>query len=230
MIKRTPYALFVSIILSSFAASAEDDSSGSIALFNGRNLDGLHIFVANDTVSTSEAWKVENGLLRCTGEGRGYARTTMAYGDYKLRLEWRWPGKEGNSGVMIHIVNGDLLWPKSIEAQLRSGRAGEFASFSDARSNEEIVSRNPNGVSTGRLPRPGPSMENPVGEWNVYEVVAAGETITLLVNGTEVNKLTGVKPSAGMIGFQAEGAAIDFRNIILTPLPPAKDLHAPMPK
>jgi hypothetical protein len=33
-----------------------------------------------------------------------------------------------------------------------------------------------------------------------------------------------------MIAFQAEGAPIDFRNMKLTVLPPAKDLHAPMPK
>jgi hypothetical protein len=41
--------------------------------------------------------------------------------------------------------------------------------------------------------------------------------------------MTGVKPSAGMIAFQAEGTPIDFRNIELTPLPAAKDLNAPMP-
>jgi len=42
--------------------------------------------------------------------------------------------------------------------------------------------------------------------------------------------MTGVTPSGGMIGLQAEGTPIDFRNFTLTPLPPAKDLHAPMPK
>ena len=35
--------------------------------------------------------------------------------------------------------------------------------------------------------------------------------------------------SAGMIGLQSEGTAIDFRNLTLKLLPPAKDLHAPMP-
>jgi hypothetical protein len=42
--------------------------------------------------------------------------------------------------------------------------------------------------------------------------------------------MTGVIPSGGMIGLQSEGSAIEFRNITLTPLPPAKDLHAPMPE
>jgi hypothetical protein len=109
-------------------------------------------------------------------------------------------------------------------------RAGEFATFSDARFKEEIVSRNPTGVSTGRLPKPpGPSSEKPQGEWNVYEITVAGDTITTSVNGQLVNRLSGALPSGGCIGFQSEGTAIDFRNITLTPLPAAKNLNAPMP-
>lgn len=199
-----------------------------IPLFNGRNFDGLHVFTENNA-DPATAWKIEGGMLRALGVGRGYVRTLAAYADYTLRLEWRWPKPPGNSGVMLHLVNGDLIWPKSIEAQLANGRAGEFATFSDARSKEEIVSRNPRGVSTGRLPRPGASAEKPPGEWNQFEIVAEGDTITLIVNGRTVNRMTNVKPSGGMIAFQTEGTAIDFRNITLTPLPPAKDLFAPMP-
>ena len=44
-----------------------------------------------------------------------------------------------------------------------------------------------------------------------------------------VNRMTGILPSGGCIGFQSEGTPIDFRNITLTPLPAAKDLNAPMP-
>jgi hypothetical protein len=200
-----------------------------ISLFNGRNLDGLHLFVEQADVKPDAAWKIEDGLLRATGVGRGYVRTTNAYADYALKVEWRWPKNAGNSGVMIHLVGPDLIWPKCIEAQLATGRAGDFASFGDARSKEEIVSRNPRGVSTGRLAKVGPSAEKPAGEWNTYEIIAAGDTVTLIVNGTRMNRMTGVLPSGGTIGFQSEGTAIDFRNITLTPLPPAKDLFAPMP-
>lgn len=211
-------------------AQADENDPVTIQLFNGRNLDGLHVYLADESIEASKAWAVEEGMLRCTGTSKGYVRTDMPYADYKLSLEWRWPDGQGNSGVMVHVVNPDILWPKCFEAQLRSSRAGDFASFSDARSQEEIVSRNPRGVSTGRLSRPVPSTEKPVGEWNKYEILAQGDTITLFVNGTEVNRMTGVVPSAGMIALQAEGTAIDFRNIELTLLPPAKDLHAPMPK
>lgn len=204
----------------------------TVPLFNGRDLTGLQIFAEAPQTNAAAGWKTEDGLMRCVSTGKGYVRTTTAYADYRLRVEWRWPGKPGNSGVMVNIVGPDVIWPKCIECQLANGHAGDFAFFSDARGAEEIVSRNPSGVSTGRLARnaaAGP-VEKPAGEWNVYEIVVAGDTITASVNGVLVNRLTGVKPSAGMIAFQAEGAAIDFRRIELTPLPTAKELNAPMPR
>jgi hypothetical protein len=201
-----------------------------IPLFNGRDFAGLHIFAEAPSAGPAEGWKIEEGMLRCLGVGRGYVRTTTAYADYRLRLEWRWPAAPGNSGVLLNVVGPDRIWPKSIEAQLAAGRAGDFATFSDARSAEEIVSRNPRGVSTGRLNRtPSSPVEKPPGEWNVYEIVVSGDTLTLSVNGVQVNRMTGVQPSAGMIAFQSEGAPIDFRQIELTPLPAAKNLNAPMP-
>jgi hypothetical protein len=200
-----------------------------LALFNGRNFDGLLIYIEDPNHKPDAVWKIEDGILRCTGVGRGYVRTTAAYSDYRLRLEWRWPVRTGNSGIMINLVGRDLIWPKCIEAQLAVNRAGEFCLFSDARSKEEIVSRNATGVSTGRLPRPpGPTSEKAQGEWNVYEIVVAGDTITTSVNGQLVNRMTSIQPSAGSIGFQCEGTPIDFRNITLTPLPTTKDLNGPI--
>jgi hypothetical protein len=202
-----------------------------IVLFNGRNFDGLHVFAESAGTDATNGWKIEEGMLRCLGLGRGYVRTTSAYADYRLHLEWRWPARAGNSGVLLNIVGRDLIWPKGIEAQLAANRAGDFASFSDARSKEEIVSRNPSGVSTGRLARTAAApVEKPPGEWNSYDIVVSGDTIILTVNGVVVNRMTGVQPSAGMIAFQSEGTPIDFRSIELTPLPAAKNLNAPMPR
>ncbi len=202
-----------------------------ISLFNGRDFEGLHIYAESPTADPAAGWKIEDGMLRGLGVGRGYVRTTTAYADYRLRLEWRWPARAANSGVLLNVVGPDLIWPKCIEAQLAAGRAGDFATFSDARSKEEIVSRNPSGVSTGRLNRTAASpVEKTPGEWNLYEITVSGDTITASVNGVLVNRMTGVQPSAGMIAFQSEGAPIDFRNMELTPLPAAKDLNLPMPR
>jgi hypothetical protein len=222
--------IWATLVAVACAQTADNPPSPTVQLFNGENLDGLHAYSGATSVEPGQMWQVQDGILHATGVGNGYIRTEWPYADYSLHVEWRWPTKPGNSGVLINLVNGDRLWPKGFECQLAHGRAGEFASFDDARSQEEIVSRNPSGVSTGRLLLRVSSAEKPMGEWNAYDIVVAGDTITLSVNGKEVNRMTGVAPSAGMIGLQAEGTPIDFRNVTLTPLPPAKDLHAPMPK
>jgi len=204
------------------------------ALFSGSDLSGWDVYVDGNEVSADEAWTIDHGVLRATAKGQGYVVTDRAYADYILRLDWRWTDGDGggraNSGVLIHVVGPNKIWPKGIEAQLKTGSAGDFASFEDARSDNEIVSRNPSGVSTGRLPRQVPSPEHAVGEWNTYTITARGGELILDVNGTQVNRLTGVVPSGGHIALQSEGYPIEFRNITLEPLPPAKDLHAPMPQ
>jgi hypothetical protein len=65
-----------------------------------------------------------------------------------------------------------------------------------------------------------PTPEKPLGEWNEYDIVVAGDTITLTVNRVEINRVTGTRPTGGVI---------DFRNITLTLLPLFKDLHKPRP-
>ncbi len=211
------------------AQTPPDADFGTIELFNGRDFAGLTVFVGDD--GTAAIARVEDGLLRITGVGRGYVRTNAAFADYKLAFQWRWPAQAGNSGLLFHLVNPDVIWPKGFEMQLKSGNAGDLSSYSDARSKDELVSRNPTGYSTGRLPRQAPAdVEQPVGEWNRCEILAIGDAVIITINGREVNRMTGLVPNAGMIAFQAEGAAIDFRDVKLTVLPPAKDLHAPMPR
>ncbi len=203
---------------------------GTIQLFNGRNLDGLQVFLADPTADPAKTWTVKDGILHATGIPHGYIRTQMAYADYKLHVEWRWPGTAGNSGVVMHVVNRDEIWPKGFEVNMLAGQAGNFAVFWDARSKDESVGRIPDRFSTGRLARRAPeSIEKPLGEWNAFDIVAAGDTITVMVNGVEVNKMTGVTPSAGMIALQSEGVAIEFRNWTLTPLSAQKDLVTPVP-
>ena len=61
-------------------------------------------------------------------------------------------------------------------------------------------------------------LEKPVGEWNRFEVVADGDTLTLWLNGTKVNAIYDVAPTAGQIQIQIEGGEVWFRKIDLMPL------------
>jgi putative membrane-bound dehydrogenase-like protein len=61
-------------------------------------------------------------------------------------------------------------------------------------------------------------LENPLGEWNRMEVICAGDTIRILLNGELVNEATDCHPSSGFIGLQSEFAACLIRRLELHPL------------
>lgn len=61
-------------------------------------------------------------------------------------------------------------------------------------------------------------VESPSGEWTRCEIVARGDTLAYYVNGTLVNRATGLSLTKGKIFFQTEGAEVWYRNIELTPL------------
>ncbi len=61
-------------------------------------------------------------------------------------------------------------------------------------------------------------IENPLGEWNRMEVICAGASIRILINGELVNEVTDCHPSSGFIGLQSEYAACLIRRFELHPL------------
>jgi len=61
-------------------------------------------------------------------------------------------------------------------------------------------------------------VESPLGEWTRYEVICDGDTITNVVNGVIVNHCFDVKPSAGKVLLQSEGAEMFVRRWEIWPL------------
>jgi hypothetical protein len=97
-----------------------------IMLWNGKDFTGWTRFLRDSSADVDDTWSVASGVLRCTGKPAGYMRTKKAYADYHLHVEWRWPEKPGNNGVLVHTTGKDTVWPKSLECQLASGNAGDF--------------------------------------------------------------------------------------------------------
>jgi hypothetical protein len=60
-------------------------------------------------------------------------------------------------------------------------------------------------------------VESPLGEWTKVECVCAGGTITVIVNGTTVNKAYDVFPAAGKILLQSEGFELYVRKFEIAP-------------
>jgi len=84
------------------SAATEQDNE-TIALFNGKDLKGWHIYLKDAGADPKSVWKVQDGAISCTGKPVGFLRTAEEYSDYKLVLEWRWPEKPGNSGVLLRM-------------------------------------------------------------------------------------------------------------------------------
>jgi hypothetical protein len=138
--------------------------------------------------------------------------------NFVLKLEWRWSPvtrKAGNSGVLLRVVGPDKVWPRSVEAQLQSGSAGDFWLIDEARL-VTPADRIDRGTPRHRLRAR--TNEMPIGEWNRYEITCNGDRISLKVNGEVVNEGTGAEEVPGKIALQSEGAEIHFRNIRLTPI------------
>ncbi len=64
-------------------------------------------------------------------------------------------------------------------------------------------------------------VEKPVGEWNLLECIAVGDTLTVLLNGQVVNRCYAMTPRRGRIQIQSESAEISFRRLELLPLEPS---------
>jgi len=200
------------------ALAAPGEPSGEeIRLFNGKDLSGWEHFLVDEEAEMEDVWSVEDGLLICKGEPGGYLYTENDYESFRLVVEWRWPDTPGNSGVLMRITGEPTMLPNSVEAQLRSGNAGDMYGFLGFKigGNEERLSEI--GVPGWALQRIAGN-ENEPGEWNKYEIIVDGADITLFLNGEKVNEATGCDVRPGRIGLQSEGGIIHFRTVTLTPI------------
>lgn len=193
-------------------AHAVDEAPGEIALFNGENLDNWKLFLPDAAANPAETWSVKDGILRCTGTPAGYMRTKEVFEDFELRFQYRWPGEGGNNGVLFHVQEPDMVWPKSFEGQMYHENAGDIYVIEGSDINERTDKED------RRVKKLEDSSEKPLGEWNDYRVVAKGDTFELYVNGVLQNRATGATLTSGYIAFQSEGAPIEYRNIVLKPL------------
>ena len=77
-------------------------SGESIKLFNGKDLTGWSAQPQNAD-APADLWTVKDGVLKCQGKPVGYLRTDRDdFSNYVLSVEWRWPEKGGNNGVLVH--------------------------------------------------------------------------------------------------------------------------------
>src|SRR5215475_14492984 len=196
-------------------------------LLNVRDLTGwVNVNTAPDT------WRVENGMLVCSGHPTGVMRTVKQYENFLLHVEWMHTEPGGNSGMFLWSgprPNPDSPFPDGVEVQMlelewpnlhkQNGVTpplayvhGELFGVGKVKT----IPDNPRGVRSM-------SIENRCkgrGEWNTYDLVAVDGVIKLSVNGKFVNGIRQTSQKKGYICMESEGAKIYFRNIKIMELPP----------
>lgn len=191
---------------------------GDASLFNGKDLTGWTAIVpelAQKNQDQTKPWTIKDGVLCCAGNPGGYIRTNEKYTNFVFHCQWRFdPAKgPGNSGVLLRMNGPDKVWPKSIEAQLESGNAGDFWNIDQMKMT--VASDRTNGRNTKHTH----GAERPLGQWNEYEIICQKGLVILKVNGEELNRATDCEETPGYLCLQSEGAYIEFRDIRIMPLP-----------
>lgn len=219
---------FVYVLLTTILISCSTDTSKS--LFNGTDLTGWYIDVPEmDTIpGTRNPFIVRDGMLVSLGTPQGHIITDDEYQNFRLEIEYRFAGKPGNCGVLVFASTPRSLYemfPKSIEVQMMHENAGDFwCIVQDITTDNMEKRRGPKsewGITEGkkrRIKNLTDGSEKPLGEWNSMNIECLDNTIKVWVNGQLVNYGYNATANNGQIALQAEGAEVEFRKIVLTPI------------
>lgn len=199
-------------------------ADGTLNLFNGEDLTGWRSYLADHRYARDDVWRVQDGILVCRGEPMGYLYTQEVFQDFRLVVEWRWaPGTPpGNSGILMRLNGMPRPLPRCIEAQLKSGSAGDIYAFHEMKlggdpARLDTIANHELGGNLSGLPRL-TTAERAPGDWNVADITLQGGNLTVVINGVKVNEATDCEALRGPIGLQSEGGEIHFRTVRLQPL------------
>lgn len=221
------FAFIVSILTGMHAFPCFSQSE---SLFNGKDLSGWHVDVPamDNDKNLASPFLVRNGLLVSMGNPNGHLITDRSHRDYRLEIEYRFAGEPGNCGVLVHASTPRILYdmfPQSIEVQMMHENAGDFWCIREDITVPDMESRRgPRanwGTSEGkerRVKNLTDGSEAPLGEWNRMQIEVLDRRIRVWVNGDLVNDGYDATAKEGRIALQAEGAEVEFRKVVLTPI------------
>ena len=214
-------------IIVTFLATVAIVCAGPVSLFNGKDLAGwtADVPAADKDAGISPSFVVRDGLLVSMGTPGGHLVSNETYSDYTLKVEYRFPKKGGNCGVLVHSSTPRALYkmfPKSIEVQMMHENAGDFWCIEENIEVPDMEKRRPHkeGQKFGGGSEDARNIKNltdgsekPLGEWNTMTIQCKGKEIIVHVNGTLVNHGTNCTASSGKIALQAEGTEVEFRKV-----------------
>ena len=150
-----------------FELSAEEAAEGFEVLFDGRS---LHKWTGNTT-----NYVPLNGTIDVTAQygGSGNLYTKKEYSDFVLRFEFRFIREGVNNGIGIRTPMGVDAAFEGMEIQILDHDAPIYKDIKNYQQHGSVYGV----IAAKRVKFP------PLGDWNVEEIRAVGDRITVTVNG-----------------------------------------------
>jgi hypothetical protein len=169
--------------------------AGWVTLFDGKSLENW------DPIGTAK-WRLEDGTV-VADSGNGFLVSKNDYTDFDLRVEF-WLEAKTNSGVFIRCTE-----PKNV-----TGKTAYEVNIWDTRPEPKYgTGAIVDVAAVDPMPHAG-------GKWNVYEIIARGDTFTVILNGQKtVNGAKSAKFAKGRIALQHgkgvtdESGVVKFRKV-----------------
>lgn len=144
-------------------------------LFDGKTLDGWHVFNAPQGDS---AWEVREGTLYCNAldesKIQGDLVTDAVYENYELSLEWK-ISPRGNSGIFINVLEGPELG-----AAWQSGP--EYQILEPGHMDQDVETKK-SGCLYGFYPQKNEAITKSEGEWNHTKIIQNEGKVEFYLNG-----------------------------------------------
>ena len=179
-------------------------------LFKDGELRGLRVDPAH-----ADNVRIENGLLRLQGQG-GWLKTEHKYTSYTLRLQFRFPEGNADTGVFLRAVDTDTGsgWPTSDEVQMLTQRfPPPTGAAGDPRWFGTLLSHGTPGgraiVDTGAVL----DAYRGAGGWQEAIIDVDGRRVSVRLNGVPIAEGDDVAhlDSGGYVGLQIGSGVVEFR-------------------
>lgn len=204
---------------------------GFVSLYNGVNLSNWKI---HDGLV--DHWQANDWCLDYDGNATGKDKnlwTEESFGDFTLIVDWRWNGKyERTTKRPVILPSGEHAQnPEGTELQidvpiadsgiyLRGSSKAQINIWQWPIGSGEIWGYRTDKSMSPRIraaATPQQKADQPIGQWNRFEITMRGEHVTVLLNGKMVIEhchLPGI-PTEGPIALQHHGDPIQFANIFV---------------
>ena len=201
-------AAYIAILLQNALLLQNED--GFVLLFDGHTLDGW--------VGAVDGYEVVDGAIVCIAERGGNLFTQKQFDNFVLKFEFKLP-PGGNSGVGLRAPLEGRTSRVGMECQVLDNKHKKFVNIKPWQRHGSIYGVIP--AKSGHL--------KPSGEWNQQTIVCDGKQVRVILNGGVIldadlqdymNKPaldgrdhSGLKRTAGHIGFLGHGHRVAYRNI-----------------